>query len=290
MLTHPAWPRWPWWACPTNGSGRSGRRSSCDGRVTRPWTRRPSWRGVVTIWPTTRCRVTSSSSTSSPSRRAAKYSDSAFARRTHNLPGHMSHPFRDVAIVGVHNTAPGAATARQHDSTSIALEAALGALADAGIATGRGGRRGRSRGRPMLCLELGLGPCTRRPNGSGIPAIARGRRAGRRPASAAWSSSSPAARAPAADAAPRPHGRRRPTSSWPGYGLFTAAEFALMARRHMITYGTTTEQLAHGRCGGPQQRSRQPRAPCTPAAARSRPRTSWPHRWSPSRSTCSTAP
>ena len=29
-----------------------------------------------------------------------------------------------------------------------------------------------------------------------------------------------------------------------GYGLFTAAEFALMARRHMITYGTTPEQLA----------------------------------------------
>ena len=29
-----------------------------------------------------------------------------------------------------------------------------------------------------------------------------------------------------------------------GYGLFTAAEFALMARRHMVTYGTTPEQLA----------------------------------------------
>ncbi|MHB8465238.1 MAG: thiolase family protein, partial [Acidimicrobiales bacterium] len=29
-----------------------------------------------------------------------------------------------------------------------------------------------------------------------------------------------------------------------GYGLFTAAEFALMARRHMIVHGTTPEQLA----------------------------------------------
>jgi len=28
------------------------------------------------------------------------------------------------------------------------------------------------------------------------------------------------------------------------FGLFTAAEFALMARRHMITYGTTPEQMA----------------------------------------------
>jgi acetyl-CoA acetyltransferase len=29
-----------------------------------------------------------------------------------------------------------------------------------------------------------------------------------------------------------------------GYGLFTAAEFALIARRHMLTFGTTPEQLA----------------------------------------------
>ena len=29
-----------------------------------------------------------------------------------------------------------------------------------------------------------------------------------------------------------------------GFGLFTAAEFALMARRHMLQYGTTREQLA----------------------------------------------
>ncbi len=29
-----------------------------------------------------------------------------------------------------------------------------------------------------------------------------------------------------------------------GYGLFTAAEFALIARRHMLTYGTTPEQMA----------------------------------------------
>jgi acetyl-CoA acetyltransferase len=29
-----------------------------------------------------------------------------------------------------------------------------------------------------------------------------------------------------------------------GFGLFTAAEFALMARRHMVTFGTTEQQLA----------------------------------------------
>ena len=43
----------------------------------------------------------------------------------------MTHPYRDVAIVGVHNTQQ----ARQlpgHTSSTIAMEGALGALADAG--------------------------------------------------------------------------------------------------------------------------------------------------------------
>jgi acetyl-CoA acetyltransferase len=48
------------------------------------------------------------------------------------------------------------------------------------------------------------------------------------------------------------HSDRTSTAPWTrpanelvvGYGLFTAAEFALMARRHMLTYGTTPEQMA----------------------------------------------
>ena len=48
------------------------------------------------------------------------------------------------------------------------------------------------------------------------------------------------------------HSDRASTAPWTrpanelvvGYGLFTAAEFALMARRHMLTYGTTPEQMA----------------------------------------------
>ena len=44
----------------------------------------------------------------------------------------MAHPFRDVAIVGVHNTVQ-ARHLPDHDSASIALEGALGALADAGL-------------------------------------------------------------------------------------------------------------------------------------------------------------
>ncbi len=37
----------------------------------------------------------------------------------------------------------------------------------------------------------------------------------------------------------------RPTNEFVvGYGMFTAVEFALMAKRHMLTFGTTSEQLA----------------------------------------------
>ena len=43
-----------------------------------------------------------------------------------------------------------------------------------------------------------------------------------------------------------------------GYGLFTAAEFALMARRHMLTYGTTPAAARRRRRDHPQQR------PCEP--------------------------
>src|SRR4051794_17835832 len=46
--------------------------------------------------------------------------------------GVSEHPFRDAAIVGVHNTKQ-ARVLEGHDSRSIALEAALGAIADAGL-------------------------------------------------------------------------------------------------------------------------------------------------------------
>ena len=44
----------------------------------------------------------------------------------------MGHPFRDVAIVGVFNTKQ-ARVLEGYDSQTIALEAALGAVADAGL-------------------------------------------------------------------------------------------------------------------------------------------------------------
>jgi acetyl-CoA acetyltransferase len=92
-------------------------------------------------------------------------------------------------------------------------------------------------------LELGLGPCTRRPNMLGIPAVLE---------AAALITSGECDVVLLSAGGARLHRERSHTAPWTrpanelvvGYGLFTAAEFALMARRHMITYGTTPQQLA----------------------------------------------
>jgi acetyl-CoA acetyltransferase len=154
----------------------------------------------------------------------------------------MPHPYRDVAIVGVHNTTQ-ARHLPGHDSESIAVEAALGALTDSGgLATTDvdavvGGHA------QELTLTLRLGPCTRVPNQLGIPAVLQAAQmiaCGQAevvlvPAGGAGLYTDRAATAP----------WTRPANEFVvGYGLFTAAEFALMARRHMILHGTTERQLA----------------------------------------------
>ena len=77
------------------------------------------------------------------------------------------HPFRSVAVAGVHNTVQ----ARQlpdHDSTSIALAGALGALADAGIAPHEvDGVVGPACAE--IALEFGLGPAPGARARLGIP-------------------------------------------------------------------------------------------------------------------------
>lgn len=153
----------------------------------------------------------------------------------------MTHPYRDVAIAGVFNT-PQARQLPVHDSQSIAIEGALGALADAGVDR-REVDAVISQFAQDLVLALRLGPCSRVINSMGIPAVLQAAQmiacdeadvvliaaggAGMyldRGATAPWT---------------------RPSNEFVvGYGLFTAAEFALMARRHMIAYGTTPEQLA----------------------------------------------
>ncbi|MGP0030110.1 MAG: thiolase family protein [Acidimicrobiales bacterium] len=151
------------------------------------------------------------------------------------------HPFRDVAIVGVHNTVQ-ARHLPQHDSTSIALLGALGALADAGLSPHDvDGVVGPASAE--ICLELGLGPCTRRPGQLGIPSFLD---------AAALITTGQCQVVLVAAGGAGIHVDAASTAPWTrpanelvvGYGLFTAAEFALMARRHMLTYGTTPEQLA----------------------------------------------
>ena len=49
----------------------------------------------------------------------------------------MAHPYRDVAVVGAFNTRQ-ARVLEGYDSLGIAIEAALGVLAEAGIQARRG--------------------------------------------------------------------------------------------------------------------------------------------------------
>ncbi len=152
-----------------------------------------------------------------------------------------THPFRDVAIAGIVNTVQ-ARVLPDHDSTSIALVAALGALADAGVQPHEvDGVVGTDCA--QIALQLGLGPCTRRPSSLGIPALLD---------AAALIATGQCNVVLIAAGGAGIHLDRTSTAPWTrpgnelvvGYGLFTAAEFALMARRHMVTYGTTPEQMA----------------------------------------------
>ncbi len=159
----------------------------------------------------------------------------------------MAHPLRDVAIVGVYNTRQ-ARVLEGHDSRSITIEAALGALADAGLATDDVDGVV-SQFAQDLVHELRLGPCARHFNGLGIPAVmeaasliavgacdvvlmgsggageyAEMKKATAEKSTAPWT---------------------RPANEFVvSYGLMTPAEFALVARKHMLRYGTTPEQLA----------------------------------------------
>jgi acetyl-CoA acetyltransferase len=149
---------------------------------------------------------------------------------------------RRAAIVGVHNTRQ-ARRLDGHTSYTLTVEAARGALADAGLTLAdvdgvatEGGTA------PALVYDLTLGPAW----------------TGGRFGLAAVAEAAQAVEAGEADvvliaaAAAGVYTDRRSTAPWTRpenewvapYGLFTAAEFALIARRHMITYGTTVEQLA----------------------------------------------
>lgn len=154
-----------------------------------------------------------------------------------------THPYRDVVIAAVHNTKQ----ARQlpdRTSLSIAVDAALGVIAAAGIdAREIDGVLGQFN--VDLTYLLGLMPAWAPTGGmGGIPEVLA-----------------------AADAIALGHCQavliagggagvytdRSATAPWTRvssefvlpFGVYTALEFALIARRHMHMYGTTAEQMAH---------------------------------------------
>jgi acetyl-CoA acetyltransferase len=152
----------------------------------------------------------------------------------------MPHPFHDVAIVGVHNTQQ-ALRLGGHDSFTITVEAAMGALADAGLTFGDiDGVVGPFSGE--IVYEARIGPAWIS-HTIGISAVLEG---------AAAIAAGLATRVLICDGMAGRYVDRDATAPWTRpsneftqpFGMFTAAEFALTARRHMERYGTTPEALA----------------------------------------------
>jgi acetyl-CoA acetyltransferase len=151
-----------------------------------------------------------------------------------------SHPFRDVAIVGVHNT-------RQsrfldgYTSSSLQAEAALDLMRHLGLRRDDvDGIVGSGVGE--LTYGLGLGP-TWTSSGLGISGLIMAANA---------IATGMAETVMVVDGSAGVHTGRDSTAPWTrpsnefveSVGLYTAAEFALVARRHMEVFGTSPMQLA----------------------------------------------
>ena len=151
------------------------------------------------------------------------------------------HPFHDVAIVGIHNTQQ-ARVLEGHDSRTITTEAALGAIRNAGVSPQQvDGVIGALASE--LIYYLRIGPVWRSLSAMGIPAVLE--------AASAIATGMANVVVIAAGSAGI-YTERQSTAPWTrpanefvvAFGMFTAAEFALIARRHMHQYGTTPEQIA----------------------------------------------
>ncbi|HEY2303575.1 MAG TPA: hypothetical protein VGH66_16860, partial [Acidimicrobiales bacterium] len=151
------------------------------------------------------------------------------------------HPFHEVAIVGVHNTEQ-ARVLEGHDSRSITLEAGLGAIADAGLSPrdidGVVGVTNSD-----FLYQSRIGPAWRSMSQLGIPSLLE---------SAGAITNGLASTVLVSAGSAGIYTERQATAPWTrpahefvvAYGMFTAAEFALIARRHMHVYGTKPEALA----------------------------------------------
>ncbi|MDI2126056.1 thiolase family protein [Yinghuangia seranimata] len=152
-----------------------------------------------------------------------------------------SHPYRGVAIAGVHNTAQARALPG-HTSLSITVDAVHGALADAGLTLDDVDGVSAADLSARLIHDLRVGPAWRGTQyGLGMIAEAAAAIAAGMCDVAVVASGEAGVYTERAATAPWTRPENEFVIPW---GLFTAAEFALIARRHMIEYGTTEDQLA----------------------------------------------
>lgn len=150
------------------------------------------------------------------------------------------HPFHDVAIVGIHNT-PQARVLEGVDTRTITLQAALGALADAGL--GPDDVDGVVMSESDFHYQTRIGPVWRSMSRFGIPGLLE---------AAAAIATGMASVVLVSTGQAGLYTQRESTAPWTrpsnefvvSYGMYTAAEFALIARRHMHVHGTPPEALA----------------------------------------------
>ena len=152
-----------------------------------------------------------------------------------------SHPYHDVAITGVFNTEQ-ARVLEGEDSMSISFKGALGALADARLSIrdvdGVVGQFAND-----FVYQARLTPAWVTSSWSGIPAVLQ---------AATAIAAGMATRVLIIGGAAGVYVDRASTAPWTRprsefvapFGMFTAAEFALVARRHMHMYGTKPDALA----------------------------------------------
>lgn len=154
----------------------------------------------------------------------------------------LKHFLHDVAIVGIYNTEQ-ARVLEDHDSDTITVAACRGAIADAGLTPADiDGVAAGGKAAPLI-YWMRNGPAWRSMNPPSIPAVLQ--------ATAAIAAGQ-CHTAIVTDGMAGVYTQRSSTAPWTrpsnefvvSYGMFTAAEFALVARRHMHLYGTTPEQLA----------------------------------------------
>jgi acetyl-CoA acetyltransferase len=152
-----------------------------------------------------------------------------------------SHPFRDVAIVAAYNTAQARAL-EGHTAFSITLAAAQGVLAESAVPVTEVDAVF-SKHAPELIYALGIGPVWNSNSKGGIAGLLQ---------AASLVATGLAHTVLLADGEAGVYTQRDATAPWTRpsnefvapFGLYTAAEFALIARRHMHQYGTSEAQMA----------------------------------------------